>query len=223
MLLCGIIDELRSRLRRPAFCPFSSARQPTHGSILVLRGLIYLLLCQQPSIICHVLEKYDHAGKALFQDTHVCVALSEMLTNILQNPNLMSTFLIIDALDECRTDLPQLLDFIAKQSAASRRVKWIVSSRNWPDIDEQLEKAGRKARLSLELNAESVSTAVSIYIGHTVRALAERKHYDSKTEIAVRTYLSSNANDTLLCIPLGRFGLPRTGEDLKRPQDGRRS
>jgi hypothetical protein len=58
------------------------------------------------------------------------VALSEILTNILQDSNLPSTFLIIDALDECLTDLPQLLDFIAKKSSTSRRVKWIVSSRN---------------------------------------------------------------------------------------------
>jgi hypothetical protein len=72
----------------------------------------------------------------------------------------MSTFLIIDGLDECRTDLPQLLDFIAKQSSASRLIKWKVSSRNWPNIEKPLEKAGQKARLSLELNAKSVSTAV---------------------------------------------------------------
>jgi hypothetical protein len=61
-----------------------------------------------------------------------------------------------------------------------------------------MEKAGRKVRLCLELNAEALSNAVSTYIGHKVRELAELKHYDNKTETAFRTYLSSNANDTFL-------------------------
>jgi hypothetical protein len=66
---------------------------------------------------------------------------------------LTSTLIINDALDECVTDLPQLLDFFVKQSSASPRVKWIVSSRNWANIEERLETAERKATLSLELNA----------------------------------------------------------------------
>jgi hypothetical protein len=70
----------------------------------------------------------------------------------------------VDALDECVTDQLKLLDFIAKQSSVSSRVNWIVSSRNWPDIEAQLERAGHKARISLELNAESVAAAVAVFI-----------------------------------------------------------
>jgi len=68
---------------------------------------------------------------------------------------LNSTYLIIDALDECVAGLPELLDFIVQTSSVSSYVKWVVSSRNWPDIEERLEKAGHKLRLSLELNTES--------------------------------------------------------------------
>jgi len=73
----------------------------------------------------------------------------------LQDPSLNSTYLIIDALDECVAGLPELLDFIVQTSSVSSYVKWVVSSRNWPDIEERLEKAGHKLRLSLELNTES--------------------------------------------------------------------
>jgi len=76
-------------------------------------------------------------------------------------------------------DLPKLLDFIIEQSSASLRVKWIVSSRNWPDIEEQLARTGH--RLSLELNAESVSAAVGVFIQHKVLQLAQEKKYDGKT------------------------------------------
>ena len=108
----------------------------------------------------HVRKKYDHADETMFEDANAWVALAKIFTDVLRDPSLTTTYLIIDALDECVTDLLKLLDFITKQSSASSRVKWIVSSRNWLEIEGRLEQAGYKLRLSLELNAASVSTAV---------------------------------------------------------------
>ena len=182
MLLCGIIDELKSTVKTGLlsffFCEATDAR--INNATAVLRGLIYPLVDQQPSLIRYIREKYDHARKALFEDVNAWVSLSEIFANILQDPNLKSAYLIIDALDECKTeDLPQLLDFIVQKSSASPHVKWIVSSRNWQNIEEQLETAGQKVRL--ELNAESISTAVSTYISHKVLWLAQLKNYDHET------------------------------------------
>ena len=109
-------------------------------------------------------KKYDHAGKALFEDANAWVALSKIFANILQDPGLKSTYLIVDGLDECQKDLLQLLDLIVQMSSISPRVKWIVSSRNWPEIEKRLETAGEKVKLCLELNAELVSAAVGKYI-----------------------------------------------------------
>ncbi|CAO2657539.1 Nn.00g036650.m01.CDS01 [Neocucurbitaria sp. VM-36] len=161
-----------------------------------------MLVDQQPSLVTHLRKKYDYAGKALFEDANAWFALSEIFVNILQDPYVRSTYLIVDALDECVTDLPKLLDFIIQLSSVSPHVKWIVSSRNWPGIEERLEKSGRKARIHLELNAQSVSLAVSAFIRHKVLQLAERKGYDAKTRDAVRDHLSSNANDTFLWVAL---------------------
>jgi len=105
---------------------------------------------------------------------------------------------IIDVLDKYKTDLPKLLDFIVQQSSVSSRVKWIVSSRNWPSIEERLEMAGHKVRLCLELNLESVSTAVGSFIQHKVSQLAERKKYNDKTQDAVLDYLFLYADGTFL-------------------------
>ncbi|KAH0536101.1 hypothetical protein FGG08_006987, partial [Glutinoglossum americanum] len=205
MLLCGIVDELTKSTAETGllsyfFCQGTDSR--INNATAVLRGLIYMLIDQQPSLISHVRRKYDHAGKALFENANAWVALSEIFTNILKDPSLKSTYLVIDALDECVIGLPQLLDLIIQQSPVSSHVKWIVSSRNWPDIEERLETAGRKVRLCLELNPGSISTAVSIYIRHRVRQLAQLKRYDNKTESAVRDYLSLNANDTFLWVAL---------------------
>lgn len=205
MLLCGIINELNKSMTKTAqlayfFCQATDSR--INNATAVLRGLLYLLVNQQPSLVSYVRKKYDHAGKALFEDTNAWVALSDIFTNILQDPSLNSTYLVIDALDECVADLRKLLDLIVQTSSASPRIKWIVSSRNWPDVEERLERAGDKVRLSLELNAQPISTAVGVFIQHKVLQLVERKKYDDITRYAVLDHLFSNAHDTFLWVAL---------------------
>jgi hypothetical protein len=204
MLLCGIIDELQKSMGSTAllsffFCQATDLR--INNATAVLRGLMYLLVDQQPSLISHLRKKHDHAGKSLFEDANAWVAMSDIFTNMLKDPNLSNTYIVVDALDEC-VDLPKLLDLIVKQSSAYPRVKWLVSSRNWPTIEEQLEKAERRARLSLELNADSVSAAVGAFIQHNVMQLAQEKKYDDKTKQLVQEHLSSNANGTFLWVAL---------------------
>ncbi|KAK3364118.1 hypothetical protein B0T25DRAFT_620386 [Lasiosphaeria hispida] len=205
MLLCGIIDKLQSStlgrgLLSFFFCQATDAR--INNATAVLRGLIYLLLDQQPSLIPHARNKYDHAGRALFEDANGWVALSEIFTNILQDPSLEGAYLIIDALDECINDLPKLLKFIVEMSSTFPHVKWIVSSRNWPEIEKDLNAATRKVRLCLELNEASVSEAVTAYVKFKVHRLAERNKYKPDTRDAVQSYLSENAHGTFLWVAL---------------------
>jgi hypothetical protein len=205
MLLYGIVDELKKSIGEAYllsyfFCQATDSR--INNATAVLRGLLYMLINQQPWLISYIQKQHDHAGRTLFEDANAWVALSEVLTNVLQDQSLKSTYLIIDALDECTVGLPELLDFIIQKSSVSSRVKWLVSSRNWPPIEEQLDKAGSKVRLCLELNAESVSAAVSIYIRHKVSQLAQEKKYDDKTRDAVLDHLSLNANNTFLWVLL---------------------
>ncbi|PVH67556.1 heterokaryon incompatibility protein, partial [Cadophora sp. DSE1049] len=130
------------------------------------------------------------------------VVLSEIFANILQDPNLKSTCLVVDALDECEVDLPKLLDLIVQTSSISPRTKWIVSSRNWPSIEKGFDRATQKASMCLELNEKSVSAAVTTYIKSKVNWLAERQEYDIDTRDAVQRYLSSNAHGTFLWVAL---------------------
>jgi hypothetical protein len=138
----------------------------------------------------------------LFEDANAWIALTEIFSDMLQDLQLSTTYLTIDALDECIIDLPKLLNFIAKQSSASSRIKWIVSSRNWPVIEEQLEQADHKIGLSLELNAESVSAAVGVFIQYKVSQLAHQKNYDKQTQDAVLARLTLGADGTFLWVAL---------------------
>ncbi|OAL42607.1 HET-domain-containing protein [Pyrenochaeta sp. DS3sAY3a] len=205
MLLCGVIDELQSSMPKTAllsyfFCQATDSR--IDNATAVLRGLLYMLVRQQPSLVSHVRKRHDHAGKALFEGPNAWTTLTEIFVDVLQDPNLSATYLIIDALDECVTDLPKLLEFVAQQSSTSDRVKWIVSSRNWPEIEAQLELAGHKVKLSLELNAESVAAAVAVFIQRKVDLLAQEKQYKRETRDAVLQHLTSNAHDTFLWVAL---------------------
>ncbi|EXA29674.1 hypothetical protein FOVG_18865 [Fusarium oxysporum f. sp. pisi HDV247] len=202
MLLCGIIDELKKESANRLsyfFCQATEAQ--LSNATAVLRGLIYLLIVQQPPLISYVRVKYDVAGEKLFEGVNVWVSLKEIFTDMLKDPILENVVLVVDALDECRTDLPQLLDLVAHASS-SYRAKWIVSSRNWSTIEEKLDKTTQKVRLRLELNEELISCAVSSYIRHVVNQLAFDKAYDDETRNAVKHHLTSNANNTFLWVAL---------------------
>jgi archaellum biogenesis ATPase FlaH len=205
MLLCGIIEELEKSMSKTTilsyfFCQATDSR--INNATAVMRGLLYMLVSQQPALVSYIRETYDQECKTMFKDVNAWVELEKILTDVLRYPGSNTTYLIIDALDECVTDLPKLLEFVVKHSSTSSRVKWIVSSRNWLNIEESLKRAGHKVQLCLELNAESVSTAVSKFIQYKVSQLAERKGYNDVTRDAVLRYLSLNANDTFLWVAL---------------------
>lgn len=87
---------------------------------------------------------------------------------MLYDPRAKGCYIAIDALDECETGLPQLLDFIVQIEHMSPHVKWIVSSRYRHEIEQLLHRAASKTRLSLELNAHHVTHAINTYIDHKV-------------------------------------------------------
>jgi hypothetical protein len=77
---------------------------------------------------------------------------------MLNDPKLTEAYLIIDALDECEVGLEQLLDIINQTTSdPASRVRWILSSRERPDIEQQLAANKARLRLSLEVNADLVS------------------------------------------------------------------
>ncbi|KAJ5988428.1 NACHT nucleoside triphosphatase [Penicillium waksmanii] len=182
MLLCGIIGESTRSVGEVSNISFffrqaSDAR--INSATAVLHGLIYLLVEKQPSLISHVRSRYDKTGSALFEDKNAFYAVSDIFTQILRDPTLQTTYFIVDALDECTTDLNLLLALITRYLP-------LRDSRNWLEIEEQLEMTTQTSPISLELNEASVSEAVEIFIRH-------------KT---VNDYLSLNSQGTFLWVAL---------------------
>ncbi|KAK3351906.1 NACHT domain-containing protein [Neurospora tetraspora] len=155
VLLCGIINELERRVIADGgnlayfFCQATNSR--INNAIAVLRGLIYLLAHRQPRLLSHLPENTYPSDDAM-----AWIVLSKVLCEMLEDPNLKVTYLAIDALDECVRGQPQLLKLIVQISSVSARVKWLVSSRNWVQIEEQLAIVAQQSRLSLELDDDTI-------------------------------------------------------------------
>ncbi|PHH49546.1 Vegetative incompatibility protein HET-E-1 [Ceratocystis fimbriata CBS 114723] len=198
MLLCGIIDELERANQTSLsyfFCQATNDRLNTATS--VLRGLIYHLACYDPRLTKHVRKKYD-INRDVFRNQGVWHELCDILASMLNDPSLENAILVVDALDECITRQKDLLEFIAKPSHA----KWIVSSRNSPDIEEVLNDAEQKVKIHLEINEASVSAAVNSFIDFKVDQLARKKKYDRETRLAILEHLRLNAGGTFLWVSL---------------------
>ncbi|KAF5004706.1 hypothetical protein FDECE_8817 [Fusarium decemcellulare] len=201
MLLCGIIDELKES-PRPLSYFFCQVTEPDLSSdTAVMRGLIYVLLNHQPSLISAVRPYYDKKKEELFDSANSSVLLSEILTNMLQDPILHDAFLVVDALDECKVGRDRLTKLIVKLSS-SCRAKWIVSSRSWPEIGRELADTQGLIPLELEKNRESVTEAVQSYIRIKVENLAKNWDNDANLKDKVFDYMASHANNTFLWVAL---------------------
>ncbi|UKZ76962.1 hypothetical protein TrVFT333_004678 [Trichoderma virens FT-333] len=201
MLLCGIIDELERTVGDYVtyfFCQATDVR--LNNAIAVLKGLVYLLLFRQPTLAARVRDRYGHVDEKLLREVNGWDTLCSMLLSLLQEPGVQTPYLIVDGLDECQTGLDDLLWLIVRLSSSRARI--LVSSRNWPSIDDALSAATLKVPLCLELNTQAISAAVDIYIGYKVEQLKRSKKYDEETRKTVQQYLASNADGTFLWVAL---------------------
>src|SRR5467141_221394 len=211
MLMIGIIDELRRQVAKSGkssatevlsyfLCQSTDSRLNTATAIL--RGIIYLLVIEQPFLILHLRKKYDHAGRKLFEDRSAFYCLSEVFRQMVQDPKLTAAYLVVDALDECEEGLPQLLDLITwTVSAQSSYIKWIVSSRKRYDIEQCLGIDDSRTRLSLELNAGHISHAVDVYVDHKVSQLVSLQN-DKALQEQVRDQMHQKSDGTFLWVAL---------------------
>ncbi|KAF1992897.1 HET-domain-containing protein [Amniculicola lignicola CBS 123094] len=193
MLLCGVIEELKKStpgLLSFFFCQATDSR--INSATAVLRGLLYSLVTQQPSLVSHLRNKYDQAGPSVFKDANAWVALSDIFTNMIRDPDLKMACLVVDALDECVSDLPKLLDLVICTSTLSARMH----------IEQKLRGVDARARLSLELkeNAEQVSRAVNVYIEDKLSSLDLLQ--DDGLRDQVKNILRRKANGMFLWVAL---------------------
>ncbi|KAN0075950.1 hypothetical protein V8E54_007220 [Elaphomyces granulatus] len=185
MLIIGIIDELQQQVARSGetevfsyfLCQGTDSRLNTATAIL--RGMIYLLVCEQPFLISHLRKKYDPAGRKLLEDSSAFYSLSDIFRQMVQDPKLTAAYLVVDALDECEVGLAQLLDLIT----------WTVSA----------QSSCINGLLSLELNADHISHAVDVYVDHKVSQLVSLRN-DKTLQEKFRDQMHQKSDGTFLWV-----------------------
>ncbi|RKL31593.1 Vegetative incompatibility protein HET-E-1 [Fusarium proliferatum] len=200
MLLAGLITELEKASHDSVFYFFCQAAQPLlRNASYVLRGLIWSIVCKRPALKSYVRKEYDLADSSVFTNHNAWYALSGILTSILEDEISADFIVIIDALDECTEGREKLIGYIS-QCSVSCKAKWVISSRNWPDIESQLDATKSQVRLHLELNHASISNAVLKFVDRKVTQL--NSTYNEPTRAHIRKHLLDNANDTFLWVAL---------------------
>ncbi|RYP42862.1 hypothetical protein DL768_010175 [Monosporascus sp. mg162] len=206
MLLVGITKELlpQTKLGDPStdsilsyfFCQNTDNR--LNNAVAILKGLIYRLLDQDSSLVSYLKSDYDRMGKEVFDDSDNNInafdALSNVFRQMIQHLRSEIVYLTVDALDECKNGLPDLLGLIRETSLQENRLKWIVTSRNEVRVDESLA-------LSLEVNSEAVLQAIKIYVEHKVSRIPSLESNPAQ-RANVQQKLVDKADGTFLWVDL---------------------
>lgn len=114
----------------------------------VMRGLIFLLVKQRPSLGLHIQRESDRSRRADFHGPDSAAVLSYLLTAMLADPNLPDTYVIINVLGEPDGDFPRFLDLLV-QGLVPPRIRWLVAG-------------PMKGNMGYKLNTDGYGTAMSI-------------------------------------------------------------
>jgi hypothetical protein len=206
MMMMAIIDEISQRIKSSPslgivsyfFC--QNTFQELSHAVAIVRGLSYLLAKQNRVLIRYLRKRYDDAGSRLFDGFNALYSIWETLLGMLQDPSVSKVYLMVDALDECDPQSTRaFLGLLNRhESGLSRKVKWVVTSRNEPSITEHLDCARLIHDTSLELNSSYVREAVKSFIDFKVDELAAKKKYKIKLQQSIKDYLTEHADGTFL-------------------------
>ncbi|KAJ6256497.1 Vegetative incompatibility protein [Drechslerella dactyloides] len=216
MAMIGIINNLAQRIPpKPSaiafyFCRATDDKLSAFSG--VIRGLLHHLLSQKSNevLIRHLQAKFDKAGSGIFEGSTVGFALQDVLLDILQDAAFEAFYFIVDALDECKSGLNDLLKLIRTTTSKSRKIKWLVSSRNNLDVDRFFRCLDNATTINLEQHATEIGLGIQEYIENRVDILRRRHEYNTDQAKQITAALSSKAEGTFLWIHLACQSLDKT-------------
>ena len=193
------------------FCDNQDDRRKTAS--LILRGIIYQILCQHPDLAVYLHNEYEKQQEQLFVSRTSLQTLWRIFHTIIKNSELQEIYIVVDALDECDIDsLETLLVLLepyidteeddnvqSAQKDMGCHMKWFLTSRNELRIKQPLTGS---LDISLEENASHVNNAVLKFIDVKVKQLTRVKHYDGTLRGLVENNLHRKAEGTFLWVAL---------------------
>ena len=221
MLAIALIEDFSRKLRSDQssndtalvyfFCDNQDDRRKT--ACLILRGLIYQILCQHPDLAVYLHSEYEKQREQLFSSPNSLQTLWRIFQTIIEYSGLREVFIVIDALDECDKETMETFlvllepyiavedDDLALSSEKDLRcnIKWLLTSRNELMIKQLLTGS---LDISLEENSTHVDEAVLKFIDVKVNQLTRVKNYDEALTVVVGDCLRKKAEGTFLWVAL---------------------
>ena len=208
MMVMAAIDEISRRLESTksmiSYFFFQSIMPNLNNASAMVRGLTYLLCKENPTLRQYLHQKYAEAGETLFEGPNALYSVWMTLLEILEDRSVPRYYLLVDALDEC--DSQSLQSFLRLLEKAlpglNKKVKWILTSRNEPQITQQIRRDRHSCDTSLELNSSYVAGAVKQFIASRMNDLVTLQNYDLDLAKKIQDHLDAHADGTFLWVSL---------------------
>lgn len=160
-----------------------------------------MLAEENPTSLERIAKIYDNSTKSIMSSWLGWNPLCELFKGTLSDLGRARVYLMIDALDECESELQNLLRLVVNGTKHLKHVKWIVSSRDVPSVFKEV-RTSIGAVTTLELSTSLMSSAVDAFITYKVSVLQKRNGYNHQLRDEVRKYLSDHAESTFLWVAL---------------------
>ncbi|KAF3177503.1 hypothetical protein TWF788_007706 [Orbilia oligospora] len=211
MIMISLIDHMTEMFHQDTgskvaisyfFCQATDSR--LNNALAVMKGLLSQLISnpRYPSLVRYLKSEVDMRGKNCFEDPNAFYALERILLNICADPEYNTFYFIVDALDECIGDLDRLLKLICSTCTKASRIRWLVTSRNRPEIEAEFEYAELQLQISLEEHAEQINMTVNAYIDSKLQELSIKRRYHPDIQERVGQLLREKAGGTFLWVHL---------------------
>jgi len=124
MLMIGLVDMLTNQLKGSSALSYFFCQNTVphlNNGVSVLRGLIWKLLWNHPTLRKHMPDEYSckskDRGKEILEGSNTFSILKTMLPAMLRDSRFETVYLLVDALDECDSDSNRLIEWIAKDAS----------------------------------------------------------------------------------------------------------
>lgn len=209
MMTLGLIDHLRregaSVVVSYFFCIYKDRELRTATSII--KGLITCLVAQSKSLRKHLLRYQKTVCKTFDDNQKALEVLWGVLMAMLNDSDLPTTYLIVDALDECDpAEVSVLLEKIHHVGFTQpSRIKWFFTSRPLGKNGQWLHAGcSEQRKINLADHKSSVSRAVNNFIHARVEQMARLNAYGSETALCqqIEFTLQEKSQQTFLWVAI---------------------
>ncbi|KAF3224611.1 hypothetical protein TWF106_003580 [Orbilia oligospora] len=208
MTMIGIINHLEATITPAGKCDVcyflclgEDARLGNPAEIM--KALLHQILTKKSNenLRRHLSEPYSQRGSKILEGQNAYILLRKILMDIIVDSRADKLYFLIDGLDECQ-NFDILLEFIKNTTISSKKVYWLVASRNLPRIEEFFNNLDQRGHPQLIIRFEDcdeeINFGITKYILRYVNALDD--YYDEESRNRIFNILSKKSKGTYLWI-----------------------